>query len=47
MGLCLMNSVLCFLSVLWLMNMKEYLADEATDILVYRTKLGCSEYLQM
>lgn len=47
MGLCLMNSVFCFLSILWLMNMKEYLADEATDILVYGTKLGCSEYLQM
>lgn len=44
MGLCLMNNVLCFLSILWLMNMKEYLADEATDILVYRAKLGCSEY---
>lgn len=45
MGSCLMNSVLCFLSILWLMNMKEYLADEAIDILVYGAKLGCSEYL--
>lgn len=45
MGLCLMNRVLCFLPILWLMNMKEYLADETTDILVHRTKLGCSEYL--
>lgn len=45
MGLFLMNSVLCFLSILWLMNMKEYLADEGIDILVYEAKLGCSEYL--